>query len=96
MAVAILKKRNRKLGREYLKTWVEIIHVGIFQGVFTNGGSLIGGNFPGGSFPDTEENIFEEFSSVNALTLIIIRKIFILQTHSFRVYSRTTYIFLWC
>ena len=49
------------------------------------GGSLIGGNFPGGIFPDTVENICQEFSSVHALTMILIRKIFILQTHSLRV-----------
>ena len=54
------------------------------------GGSLIRGNFPGwnfpgGSFPDTEKNICEEFSSVHALTLTFIRKIFSLQTHSLRV-----------
>ena len=47
--------------------------------------NFAGGNFRGGSFPDTEENICEEFSSVHALTLILIRKIFILQTHSLRV-----------
>ena len=40
--------------------------------------SLIGGNFPDGSFPDTEENLCEDFSSVRALALIFIRKIFIL------------------
>ena len=45
MTVAILKKRNRKLGREYLKTWVEIIHVGIFQGVFSSGGEFNWGKF---------------------------------------------------
>ena len=32
-----------------------------------------------------EENLWEKFSSVNALTLIFIRKIFILQTHNLRV-----------
>ena len=55
---------------------------GNFQGANLPGGSLIGRNFPGGSFPYTEENICEEFSSVHALTLIFIRKIFILQTQS--------------
>ena len=55
-----------------------------------SGGSLIGGNLPdwnfaGGSFPDTEKNISEEFSSVHALKLIFIRKVFILQTHNLRV-----------
>ena len=49
-----------------------------FPGEDLQGGSLIGGNFPGGSFPDTEESICEEFSSVHALTLLFIRKIFIL------------------
>ena len=63
---------------------------GNFPGGNLPGGSLIGGNFlgrnfPGGSFPDTEKNICEEFSSVNALTLTFIRKIFILQIHSLRV-----------
>ena len=43
------------------------------------------GNFPGGSFPDTEENIYKEFSSAHALISIFIRKIFILQTHDLRV-----------
>ena len=52
---------------------------GNFPGGNSPGGSLIGGNFPGGSFLDTEENICEEFLSVHALTLITIRKIFILQ-----------------
>ena len=47
MTVAILKKRNRKLGREYLKTWVEIIHVEIFQGVFTSGGEFNWWKFSG-------------------------------------------------
>ena len=84
------KKKIRKLGWEYLKAWVGILQVGIFWvGIFQEGihqgGSLIGGNFPGGSFPDTEENICEEFSSVHTLTLIFIRKIFILQTHSLRL-----------
>ena len=55
---------------------------GNISGGDSPGGSLIGGNFPGGSFPDTEENICKEFSSVHALTLIFITKIFILQTHS--------------
>ena len=36
-----------------------------------------------------EENICEEFSSVHALTLIFIKKIFIFQTHSFRVWYTT-------
>ena len=49
-----------------------------FPGEDLQGGSLIGGNFPGGSFPDTEESICEEFSSVHSLTLLFIRKIFIL------------------
>ena len=44
------------------------------------GGNIPGRNFLGGSFHDTKENIYEEFSSVHALTLIFIRKIFILQT----------------
>ena len=83
--VTIMKKKIRKLGWENLKTWVgifqvEIFWVGIFQGENSPGGSLIGGNFPDGSFHDTEENIYEEFSSVHALTLIFIRNIFILQT----------------
>ena len=56
-----------------------------FPGGDSPGESLIGGNFPGGSFHDTEENICEEFSRVHALTLIFIRKIFILQPHSLRV-----------
>ena len=56
-----------------------------FPGWISPGGSLIGGNFPGGSFPDTKENICEEFSSVHALTLIFIRKTFILQMHNVRV-----------
>ena len=75
------------------KTWVGIFknmggifQVGIFQGENSPGGSLIGGGkFPGGSFPVTEKNICEEFSGVHALTLIFIRKILILQTHSLRV-----------
>ena len=54
---------------------------------------LTGGNFLGGSFPDTEENMCKEFSSLHALTLIFIRKIFILKTHRLRVYSRTNNIF---
>ena len=49
-----------------------------FPGQDLQGGSLIGGNFPGGSFPDTEESICEEFSSAHSLTLLFIRKIFIL------------------
>ena len=57
----------------------------------------IRGHFPGGSFPDTEENICKEFSSVHALTLIFIREIFNLQTHSLRAYTRTNInFFLWC
>ena len=48
-------------------------------------GSLIGGNFLGESFPDIQENICEKFSRVHALTLIFIRKFFILETHSLRV-----------
>ena len=61
-----------------------------FLGENFPGGSFIGGNFPGGNFPggsfhDTEETICEELSSVHALTLIFIRKIFILQTHSLLV-----------
>ena len=74
--------------KKYLKT-----RAGIFKNMVGNipggnfpGGNLIGGNFPGGSFPDTEENICKEFSSVHALTLIFIKKIFILQTHSPRVF----------
>ena len=52
-------------------------------------GSLIGGNFPGlnfpgGSFSDTEK-ICQKFSSLHALTLIFIKKVFILQTNSLRV-----------
>ena len=67
--------------------------VGIFKNI---GGNIPGGNFLGGSFPDTEENICEESSSVHALTLIFIRKIFILQTHSLRVLSPTNNnFFLW-
>ena len=63
---------------------------GNFPGWDSPGGSLIVGNFPGGtfpsgSFPDTEENICEEFSSVHPLTLIFIRKILLLQTHSLRI-----------
>ena len=63
---------------------------GNFPGGIHQEGSMIGRNFPGrkfpgGSFPDPEENIWEEFSSVHALTLIFIRKILILQTHSLRV-----------
>ena len=57
------------------------------------GGSLIGLHFPGGSFPDAKKNICEEFSSVHALTLSFIRKIFILQTYRLRVYSPTNNIF---
>ena len=57
---------------------------GNFPGRNSPGGNLTGGKFPGGSFPDTEENIFEKFSSVHAFTLIFIRKVFILPTHSFR------------
>ena len=71
--------------------------VGNIPGGNFPGGNLIGGNFPGGSFPDTEENICKEFSSVHALTLIFIKKIFILQTHSPRVHFRTNNnFFLWC
>ena len=80
--------------KKYLKT-----RAGIFKNMVGNipGGNLIGGNFPGGSFPDTEENICKEFSSVHALTLIFIKKIFILQTHSPRVHFRTNNnFFLWC
>ena len=54
-------------------------------------------NFQGGSFLDTKENICEEFSSVHVLIFIFTRKIFILQIHSVRVYSRTNNnFFLWC
>ena len=56
-----------------------------FPGGSSIRGNFPGRNFPGGSFPDTENNICEEFSSVHALALIFIRKIFILQTHSLRV-----------
>ena len=38
-------KKSKKLGWEYLKTWV-----GIFRGN-SPGGSLIGGDFPGENFP---------------------------------------------
>ena len=48
-------------------------------------GNFPGWNFPGGSFPDIEKNICEKFSSLHALTLIFIKRIFILQTHSLRV-----------
>ena len=90
------KKKIIKLGREYLKAWVEILLVGVFQGRFTRE-SLIRVNFPGGSFQDAEENIFEEFSGVHAFILIFIRKIFILQTHSLHVYSHTNNnVFLLC
>ena len=41
--------------------------------------------FLGGNFPDTEKYICQEISSVDALTLIFIKKIFILQIHSLRV-----------
>ena len=77
MMVAIMKKKN------------SVAHLGIFKNMGRNipGGSFLGGNFPGrnlpgGSFPGTEKNICEEFSSVHALTLIFIRKIFILQIQS--------------
>ena len=40
-----------------------------------------------------QENTCTELSSVHLLTLIFIRKIFILQTHSFRVLSLTNNIF---
>ena len=56
----------------------------------------ISGNIPGGSFPYTDENICEEFLSVYALTWIFIRKIFVLQTHSLRVYSPTNNNFFLC
>ena len=56
---------------------------------------MIGGNFPGGSFPDTEANICKEFSSVRAYTLIFIRRIFTIQAHNLRVYSRTNNIFFY-
>ena len=79
ITVTIMKKKKklRNLG-------------GNIPGGNSPGGSLTGGNFPswnfpGGSFHGTEENICEEFSSVHALTLVFIRKIFILQTHSLRV-----------
>ena len=101
------KKIIKKFGWEYLKNWVGIFQVRVFWvGISQRGnlpaGSLIGRNFPGrnfpgGSFPDTEKNICKEFSSVHALTLIFIRKIFILQTHSLRVQSPTNNnFFLWC
>ena len=78
---AIMKKKFRKLGWEYSR-WE------IFRSVFSRVGVYQRGvcwNFPGRRFRDTEKNICKEFSSVHALTLIFIRKIFILQTHSLRV-----------
>ena len=57
---------------------------GNFSGGIHQGGVLLVGHFPW-EFPDTEENICEEFLGVYALTLIIIIKIFILQTDSLRV-----------
>ena len=83
-----MKKKFRKLGRKYLKTWV-----GIFQLGFTRRGGLTGGNLLGGGFPDTEENMCEEFSSLHALTPTFIKKIFILQTRKLCVYSRTSIFF---
>ena len=76
---------NNNEKKKKKKTWVEIfknmggnIPGGNFQGSNSSGGNLIAGIFPGGSFPNIEENICEEFSSVYALTLIFIRKVFIL------------------
>ena len=91
MTIFKKKKKNRKLGWEYFKACVGVFQVRIFWWEYSRGefpkGALIAGNFPGGNFPgksfaDTEEYIYEEFSSVPALTLIFIRKIFIVQTHS--------------
>ena len=85
-------KKNRKLGQEYLEAWVELFQADIFQGD-SPGWSLTIRNVLGGSFPKTKENIYEELSTVYALTLIFIRKIFIFQSHSLRIYSLTNNIF---
>ena len=58
---------------------------GNFPGGIHQEGSLTGGNFPVGSFPNAKEKTCEEFSNTHALTLIFIRKIFILHTGSLRV-----------
>ena len=65
ITVTIMKKKiNTRAG--IFKNMVGNIPGGNFPGEGFTRGSLIGVNFPGGSFPDTEENICEEFSSVNA------------------------------
>ena len=61
--------------------------VEIFENIGWNipGGNFLGEIFPRRDSPGGRENICKEFSSVHALTLVFIRKIFILQTHSLRV-----------